>query len=49
MDVPGIVEILKTEYGIETMEQLQEAILKLGLIDISTFCSTPPIRKESAL
>lgn len=45
---PGVVEILKTEYGIETLAQLQEAISKLGLIDLSPFCADIPKEKEKS-
>lgn len=33
------VEILKTEYGITTMKELDAAIRKIGFLDISPFCS----------
>ena len=42
----GVVEILKTEYGIESLAQLQDAISKLGLIDLSPFCADIPKEKE---
>lgn len=45
---PGVVEILKIEYGIETLAQLQEAISKLGLIDLSPFCADIQKEKEKA-
>lgn len=31
-------EILKTEYGITTMKELDAAIKKLGFLDIFPFC-----------
>lgn len=46
---PGVVEILKTEYGIETLAQLQEAISRLGLIDLSPFCADIPKEKGRSL
>lgn len=33
------VELLKNEYGIKTMRDLDEAISKLGFLDISLFCT----------
>jgi len=36
----NVAEILKSEYGITTMKQLDTAIKNLGFIDISLFCST---------
>lgn len=44
----GVVEIMKTEYGIESLAQLQDAISKLGLIDLSPFCADIPKEKEKA-
>lgn len=38
-DANTLVEILKTEYGIKTVEDLQRAIESIGGIDISIFCS----------
>lgn len=32
-------EILKEQYGITTIEQLNEAIAELGFLDISLFCT----------
>lgn len=32
-------QILKTEYGITTMKELDAAIRKLGFLDISPFCA----------
>lgn len=43
-----VVEILKNEYGIETVAELQDAILKLGSIDISPFCGEIPKKEERA-
>lgn len=34
-----LLEILKTEYGIETSAQLREAVLRLGGLDVSVFCA----------
>ena len=34
-----IVEILKSEYGIETPDQLWDRISKLGPLDLSPFCA----------
>lgn len=44
----GVVEILKSEYGIASLAQLQEAISKLGLVDLSLFCAEIPTEKEKA-
>ena len=44
----GVVEILKTEYGIESLAQLQDAISKLGLIDLSPVCADIQKEKEKA-
>lgn len=44
-DPANLVEILKTEYGIETREQLQAAMKNLGKIDITPFCGERP-KKE---
>lgn len=35
------VKILKTEYGIANIIELEKAIKELGAIDISPFCSLP--------
>ena len=43
-----IVEILKSEYGIETPDQLWDRISKLGLLDLSPFCDEIPKKKEKA-
>lgn len=48
MKPADVVVILKSEYGIETQEQLQEAIRKLGFIDISPFCAEISNVKERA-
>ena len=37
-------EILKSEYGIGSMNELQKALLKMGGLDVSVFCSE--IKKE---
>ena len=37
-----LVEILRNEFGITTMKQLDNAIKNAGMIDISAFCG----RKE---
>ena len=34
-----MVAILKNDYGISSMEELNRAIAKLGALDISIFCS----------
>ncbi len=39
------MKILKEEYGIETMDQLNEAILKMEKIDITPFCKKPESMK----
>ncbi len=33
-----VVRILREEYGISTMSELDKALSKLGAIDISLFC-----------
>ena len=38
------VKILEEEYGIRNMAELNEAIAKLGLIDLSPFCG--PIKQN---
>lgn len=35
--LPALMQILKEEYGIETPEQLYEAVKQLGGIDITPF------------
>ena len=35
-----VAEILKTEYGITTIKDLDAAIKKLGFLDIFPFCGT---------
>lgn len=35
-----LLEILKTEYGIENAAQLREAVFELGGLDVSVFCAT---------
>lgn len=44
----SVVEILKNEYGIDSPEQLVEAVSKLGLIDLALFCAEIPKEKEIA-
>lgn len=44
----SVVEILKSEYGICSLTQLQEAISKLGCIDLAPFCAEIPKEKEKA-
>lgn len=44
----SVVEILKSEYGIASPEQLVEAISKLGFIDLAPFCAEIPKEKEKA-
>lgn len=39
------VKILKEEYGIATMRELEAAIKKLGFLDISLFCSETKSQK----
>ncbi len=34
-----LLEILKTEYGIETPTQLRDAVLRTGGLDVSVFCA----------
>lgn len=41
-----VVEILKSEYGIETLAQLERAIKKMDALDISTFCTKPKRRND---
>ena len=38
--IQNMVEILKNEFGIETMEELQKAIDNLKPLDISVFCAS---------
>ncbi|WP_278941168.1 hypothetical protein [Anaerotruncus colihominis] len=38
------VKILEEEYGIRNMAELNEAIAKLGLIDLSPFCE--PVKQN---
>ncbi len=38
--------ILRTEYGISSVQELNDAIKKQKRIDISIFCSEPEKRKE---
>lgn len=42
----AVVEILKTEYGITTMADLNKAIANLGVIDLSPFCTEPKKRRR---
>lgn len=37
--IQNMVEILKNEFGIETMEELQKAIDDMKHLDISVFCA----------
>lgn len=47
MEKPNdVVEILREEYGIENMAELNEAIAKLGVIDLSPFCGVIKQRKK---
>jgi len=39
-------EILRSEYGIGSMKELQKAILKMGGLDASVFCSEIKQTKE---
>ena len=39
-------EILKSEYGIGSMKELQNAIQKMGGLDVSVFCSEIKQKKE---
>lgn len=39
------VEILKNEYGITTMKELDAAIEKIGFLDVSLFCSPMEIKR----
>ena len=39
-------EILKSEYGIGSMKELQKALLKMGGLDVSVFCSEIKQTKE---
>lgn len=41
-----VVKILLEEYGIKTMAELNEAIAKLGTVDISLFCGELPSTKK---
>lgn len=34
-----LLEMLRTEYGIETPAQLREAVIQLGGLDVSVFCA----------
>lgn len=34
-----LVSILRNDYGINSMAEMNKAIAKLGLVDISIFCS----------
>lgn len=34
-----LAELLKTEFGIGNMDELNKAIRKLGVVDISIFCA----------
>ena len=38
--IQNMVEILKNEFGIETIEELQNAIDNLKPLDISVFCAS---------
>lgn len=40
-----VIEILKTEYGITSLAQLQKAISEMPLLDLAPFCAEPPKRK----
>lgn len=41
MDVKeAVVEILREEYGIKSMKELNEAISRLGSIDLFPFCGS---------
>ena len=42
MNIDALREILRTEYGIETYEQLEEAIRNQPKIDIGLFCAPLP-------
>ena len=44
-----LAEILKGEYGIGSMAALEEAIERLGSVDISLFCTEIKINKEKKL
>ena len=47
MDVKeAVVEILRDEYGIESMRELDEAIARLGSIDLFPFCGSLSKEKE---
>lgn len=37
-DAEWLIRTMKEEYGIETMEQLKEAVAKLPPLDITIFC-----------
>jgi len=39
-------EILRSEYGIGSMKELHKAILKMGGLDVSVFCSEIKQTKE---
>ena len=42
-----LMQIIKEEYGIETPEQLYEAVKQLGGIDITPLAARPQNGKES--
>ena len=39
-------EILKSEYGIGSMKELQKALMRMGGLDVSMFCSEIKQTKE---
>ena len=41
-------EILKSEYGIGSMTELQTALLRMGGLDVSVFCSEIKQKKEKS-
>lgn len=37
-----LAETLRTEYGISSMRELDAALRKLGVLDVSAFCAEVP-------
>lgn len=46
LDPSRLVEILAEEYGIRTERDLDEAIKKLGFINVGPFCVKPEKKEE---
>jgi len=42
-----LAETLRTEYGISSMRELDAALRKLGVLDVSAFCAEVPDKAEA--